>query len=97
MSKYVKLMEKLSMLSDVLGDVIVVDMTIREEVYWIGLKSMNGKTLEKKIGGSLHSSSVMFKGEVGKDCSINDDIVGAIMGYEYVFDAYGDKRHEFRL
>ena len=97
MGSYERLMTMLEMLSDVLNDSISVEISIKNNVYWIGIKSVNGKSIEKRQGNTLISNDSMFTGEIETDGNLKGDVTGVLCGYEYVYDAYGDKRHEFKL
>ena len=97
MNAYQELVNKLSVLSDVLNDEFSIDVSIKSRFYWIKLKSSNGKSVERKDGGSLLSVRELFVGEIGEGAELKDEIVTALHGYTYVYDAYGSKRHEFAL
>jgi len=97
MENYIRLLTMLEMLSDVLNDSISVEVSIKNGTYWIGLKGVNGKPIEKKQGNLLLSNDTMFTGNIEADGGLMGDITGVLCGYEYVYDAYGDKRHEFKL
>ncbi len=98
MSAYEKLMMTLTLLSNAIDDEISVEVSIKENYFWIDLKSSNGKSIEKIYGDSLLCVGVMHNGEINKVASlIQSTIVGDLCGNEYRYDANGDKRHTFRL
>ena len=100
MGKYNRLLEKLSMLGDVLNDEFAVQVEITGRHHRIAIISKNGKSVEFQDGEHLFPNGVFIAGPVDFD-ALPHTIVTALTGEshprQYVYDAFGPKKHEFRL